>query len=195
MKYMKRLNESGEYGRNNRSKKQLKIDLKVGDFYECKKTYKEKFIMGDEYELLGIGTGVVVMRYYRDEKPVRFRMTKETFNSTFKVPNKPQVVPNGISAFDEEWDNIPQYIYKVGTGRDFDLEGYVVAEDSEMAKEKAIEMEMVTTDMVKFLRVSKVLDKHHSGELRRRKMEAGKTYTIYKHLNKAIEDWKKTNED
>ena len=116
--------------------------------------------------------------------------------TNFKVDKNGKIenILEDVQPFDEDnWvdGSIKKHIYCVATGRDYDIVGYVVAEDNDTAKQKAIELELVSPDMVRFLRVDKLLKKYHKSEHSKRKLEAAKSYSIYKYLVESFQELKK----
>ena len=168
-------------------------NLKVGDIFLCKRTYKgNRFVKGEEYELLD-NNDVMTMRYFRDDKPVRFRMSIDSFIKYFEIPEEEKKVTDKeeIDPFGEdEWDDIeePKFIFIIALGRDYDKVGYVVAEDVERAKEKARYSGMVNRDMHRFIRADKLKDVRRE---RVRKMTTlNKAQQMLDYLDQAIEDIK-----
>jgi len=64
--------------------KKIISNLKIGEFYLCKMTYGSRFIKGDIHEILDIKGKYVFMRFYKDNKPVRFKMSMKTFLQVFE---------------------------------------------------------------------------------------------------------------
>ena len=98
-----------------------------------------------------------------------------------------------------------KYIYSIGTSRDYDLVGYVIAENRNDAIQIAKDKEMVTVDMNRYLRSNRVRygksvfsDKPaltekegYEKELRKTKFKSDKSYHIYKTMLESINEWKK----
>ncbi|MCB1712728.1 MAG: hypothetical protein KDH96_09720 [Candidatus Riesia sp.] len=106
---------------------------------------------------------------------------------------------------EEEWEDVKRYIYKIGTGRDFDLVGYVLASSEQEAIQLSKDRKMVPEKLYRFLRAVKV---RHSGsifsdkktyteeegyekELRYRLKDLKSAKLAYDSLKESIEEWRK----
>jgi len=207
MKHLKRLNDAWKpfhdddfYGEERfKSEPNGKIikNLKVGNSYTCKRTYKgNRFTKGEKYELLEINGDDVVMRYYRNgdkDIPVRYRMSNTSFRQFFEISKNEPGEKEEIGLFDEDdWEKDiiePVYIYTIATGRDYDIVGYVVAEDEDRAKLKAREMGMVPRELFRFLRADRL--ENVQATRRRKVQDVQNNQRILNYLDSAIRDLEK----
>ena len=166
-----------------------KLDVKPNEYYICNSDFKN-FKAGESYKVLGAVDGYVYLRYYRDNRPIKFKMTINTFLKHFSTDDNND--ENKFEPFyDDNWEKPEKHIYTIALGRDYDIVGYVVAYDKEDAKQKSLDNGMVEKDMSRFIRADVLEDKYVNNTLKRRKTEAMNANAIYESLLNSINDLNK----
>jgi len=115
---------------------------------QCKRSYSDKFKDGKNYELIDRDSGHVKLKYNRDGKSIKFRMSIPSFYKHFtKVSSNEKIQvtrtlykdkikdKDTFEPFGDEWDDVDVnelFIYKVLTNNDV-IMGYVVADNQETA--------------------------------------------------------------
>jgi len=181
-------------------KQQNNLNIEIGKFYKCIKNF-HNFKKGEKYEVIDISKNknYVFLRYINKyEHKVRFKMTIGTFLQSFSINNENKKSEID-SAFDDNWDIADKYIYSIGIGKDFDIIGYVIAEDEKSAIKNAIIKKIVNKVDIQFLKAIKLEydnstdEKSYMIELKKRLHEKNKAISIYNSLHRSFVKWKKLN--